>query len=81
MPRRKIEPAWRPMFGQLAFYNGRTSTLAKQRQGFLVKVVAETSGDRLCVEAIGHSGKPVLITIKAANLSQPQPDLFDGLDG
>ena len=58
MPRKKRDSTWRPTFGQLAFYNGRNSTLAKQGQGFLVKVLAETSGDRLCVEAIGHSGKP-----------------------
>lgn len=67
---------WQPKVGTLAFYNGKASTLS--RRGFNVLVVAEARASRLLVEAIGHAGGVVRFTVKAANLNQPQPDLFIG---
>jgi hypothetical protein len=34
----------------------------------------------MCVEIIGHAGRPVQITVKTRNLSPMPPSLFDGLD-
>lgn len=39
-------------------------------------VVAESSGGRFIVEAIGKAGKVVRLTVKRENLAEPQPDLF-----
>lgn len=69
-----VDRTWKPDVGELAFYNGKASTLS--RSGFNVKVVAEARSSRLLVEAIGRSGCVVRFTVKSANLKQPQPDLF-----
>jgi hypothetical protein len=67
---------WQPPIGKLAFYNAENSSLSPGH-GFLVRVVAETGGQRMCVEAIGRHGVPVQITVKTKNLSPPAPGLFD----
>lgn len=74
MGRRK-RVAWTAAPGVLAAYTGRYGRLL--RAGRLVRVVAEASGKRMVVEAIGHKGLPVKFTVKTAHLGQPQPDLFD----
>lgn len=56
-------------------YTGNTSPLL--RGGRRVRVIAEASGRRSIVEAIGHQGRPVRFTVKTTNLASPQPDLFD----
>jgi len=71
-PRKKI---WHPEIGVLATYVGRGSRLA--RGGYNVRVVAETSVDRMVVEAIGRSGQPVRFTVMCKNLAPLQPGLFD----
>jgi hypothetical protein len=43
----------------------------------MVEVVAEASGARMVVRAIGHGGAPVQFTVATRNLGQPQPGLFD----
>lgn len=62
------------MQGQLASYTGRTSRLLRGAK--LLRVLAEASGRRVVVEAIGHAGKPVRFTVLASNLGRPQPQLF-----
>ena len=39
--------------------------------------VAETCADRMVVEAIGRSGRPVRFTVKRENLAPLPPGLFD----
>lgn len=58
--------------GMLATYVGRT-----RRQVRNVRVLAEASGGRMLVEAIGRRGVPVRFTVKRENLVPPAPDLFD----
>ncbi|MDK9702529.1 MAG: hypothetical protein OEL20_05270 [Sulfuritalea sp.] len=67
--------AWAPQPGRYASYTGRTSRLL--RGGRMVEVVAEASGRRMVVRAIGHSGRPVEFTVATKNLGRPQPGLFD----
>jgi hypothetical protein len=67
--------AWKATPGQLASYVGRSSRLL--RGGRTLRVLAEARGKRMLVEAIGHAGMPVIFTVKAMNLGQPQPDFFD----
>ena len=67
--------SWYPQIGVLATYVGRGSSLA--RGGYNVRVVAETSIDRMVVEAIGRSGHPVRFTVMRKNLAPLQPGLFD----
>lgn len=67
--------AWLPQIGLVVSYVGRASRLA--RGGYNVRVVAETCGDRLVVEAIGRMGAPVRFTVKRENLAPLQPGLFD----
>ncbi len=74
MARRKIAK-WMAVPGGFASYIGRSSRLL--RGGRMVKVVAEATGKRMVVEAIGHKGAPVQFTVKTMNLGQPQPGLFD----
>lgn len=69
------KPRWLPQIGSIATYVGRASKLA--RGAFNVRVVAETSADRMVVEAIGRSGSPVRFTVKRENLAPLQPGLFD----
>ena len=66
---------WLPEIGSVVTYIGRASKLA--RSAFNVRVVAETSADRMVVEAIGRSGSPVRFTVKRENLAPLQPGLFD----
>ena len=66
---------WHPEIGILATYVGRGSSLA--RGGYNVRVVAETSADRMVVEAIGRRGHPVRFTVMCKNLAPLQPGLFD----
>jgi hypothetical protein len=61
-----------PAPGTLATYVGRT-----RRQMRNVRVLAEASGGRMLVEAIGRRGVPVRFTVKRENLVPPAPDLFD----
>jgi hypothetical protein len=73
MARKKT--AWLPQIGVVVTYVGRASRLA--RGGYNVRVVAETSGGRMLVEATGRSGSPVRFTVKCENLAPLQPCLFD----
>lgn len=57
--------------------NLRRAVSRLARSAFNVRVVAETSADRLVVEAIGRSGSPVRFTVKRKNLAPLQPGLFD----
>lgn len=66
---------WLPEIGSVVTYIGRASKLV--RGAFNVRVVAETSADRMVVEAIGRSGSPVRFTVKRENLAPLQPGLFD----
>lgn len=61
-----------PSAGSLVTYMGRTRTSARN-----VRVLAEASGGRMVVEAIGRQGVPVRLTVKQENLRPMQPDLFD----
>jgi hypothetical protein len=65
---------WIPQVGIVATYIGRSSRLAAT---YNVRVVAETSADRMVVEAIGRNGLPVRFTVKCKNLAPLQPGLFD----
>lgn len=73
MERRK-RPAWEPMPGEYAAYSGKSGRLL--RAGELVEVVAEASGRRTVVRAIGYSGRPVQFPVLTRNLCRPQPQLF-----
>lgn len=73
MARKKAN--WMPEIGCVATYVGRASRLAKG--GYNVRVVAETSANRMLVEALGRSGEPVRFTVKRENLAPLQPGLFD----
>lgn len=61
-----------PRAGSLVTYMGRARTSARN-----VRVLAEASGGRMVVEAIGRQGVPVRLTVKQENLRLMQPDLFD----
>ncbi|WP_263771400.1 hypothetical protein [Propionivibrio soli] len=73
MPRKKSAPL--PQIGAIVTYVGKSRTLA--RGGYNVRVVAETCGGRMMVEAIGRSGQPVRFSVKNENLAPLQPGLFD----
>lgn len=62
---------WQPRPGSLAIYVGRTANKSR-----IVKVVAEASGGRMCVEAIGKKSAKVQLTVKRENLKEPEPGLF-----
>ena len=66
---------WLPQIGIVASYIGRAGKLA--RGGYNVRVVAETSANRMLVEAIGRAGLPIRFTVKRENLAPLQPGLFD----
>jgi hypothetical protein len=70
MPRAKAH--WLPNAGTVAAYRGRSSKTARN-----VRVIAEASGGRMVVEAIGRQGVPVRLTVKQENLVPMQPGLFD----
>lgn len=73
MARRKKK--WEPSIGAVAQYIGGYSSLS--RHGHTVRVIAEASGRRMVVEAIGKKGAPVRITVKTENLGPVAPGLFD----
>jgi hypothetical protein len=73
MVRRKKK--WEPPIGAVAQYVGGYSSLS--RHGHTVRVIAEASGQRMIVEAIGKRGVPVRITVKTENLAPVAPGLFD----
>lgn len=56
----------------LVTYAGRTRSQMRN-----VRVLAEASGGRMLVEAIGRKGVPVAFTVKRENLMPLAPDLFD----
>ena len=70
MPR--VKSHWLPNAGTVAAYRGRSSKTARN-----VRVIAEASGGRMVVEAIGRKGVPVRLTVKQENLVPMQPGLFD----
>lgn len=67
-----VRNAWIPPAGVLVAYAGRNRKLARN-----VRVLAEASGGRMVVEAIGRQGVAVRLTVKRDNLAPMQPDLFD----
>lgn len=73
MGRRKRK--WEPTIGAVAQYVGGYSSLS--RHGHTVRVIAEASGKRMVVEAIGKNGAPVRCTVKTENLGPVAPGLFD----
>ncbi len=70
MPR--VRSTWLPDAGTVATYRGRSSKSTRN-----VRVLAEASGGRMVVEAIGRQGVPVRLTVKQENLVPMQPGLFD----
>lgn len=60
-----------PIPGCLAAYTGRAASGKRT-----MRVIAEASGGRFVVEAIGKAGKLVRLTVKKESLAEPQPDLF-----
>lgn len=68
---------WQPLAGQDAIHvvrsRGRRPGLTRR-----VTVLAEASGQRMVVAAIGRKGIPVRLTVKTENLHPPQEDLFSG---
>ena len=70
MPRDKF-PTF-PAAGTFVAYRGRSGKGERN-----VRVVAEASGGRMVVEAIGRQGIPVRLTVKRENLVPMQPCLFD----
>ncbi len=63
---------WLPDAGAFVAYRGRSSKSERN-----VRVIAEASGGRMVVEAIGRQGVPVRLTVKRENLVPMQPCLFD----
>lgn len=61
-----------PSAGSVVVYRGRSSKSERN-----VRVLAEASGGRMVVEAIGRQGVSVRLTIKQENLLPMQPGLFD----
>lgn len=61
-----------PSAGTVATFRGRSSKSTRN-----VRVIAEASGGRMVVEAIGKQGIPVRLTVKQENLLPMQPGLFD----
>ena len=68
-------PSWIPPTGSLVTFSGRSQRGLSRN----VRVIAEASGGRMIVEAIGRQGVPVRLTVKQENLSPMQPSLFDPL--
>lgn len=64
--------SWFPHAGLVVAYAGRSKKTARN-----VKVVAEATGGRMVVEAIGRKGVPVRVTVKRESLRPLQPSLFD----
>lgn len=68
---RSIMPPWHPSPGKLATYLGRSGSQRRH-----MRVIAEASGGRFIVEAIGRKGVLVRLTVKCESLIEPQPDLW-----
>jgi hypothetical protein len=62
---------WKPSPGTFALYVGRTRSSTR-----MVRILAEASGGFMCVEAVGRKGNKVQLSVKAANLREPERDLF-----
>jgi hypothetical protein len=62
---------WKPTPGVFAVYVGRTRASTR-----MVRILAEASGGYMCVEAVGRKGSKVQLSVKAANLREPERDLF-----
>ena len=56
----------------LAEYRGRTASSRR-----MVKVLAEASGGRMCVEAFGKKGYNVRLTVKRESLREAEQGLFE----
>ncbi len=69
---RRAKAPWLPPAGTVAVFRGRSFSASRN-----VRVVAEASGGRMVVEAIGKQGVPVRLTVKQENLVPLQPSLFD----
>ena len=67
----KTQKSWMPPVGALVVYAARSRKLTRN-----VRVVAEASGGRMVVEAIGRQGVCVRLTVKRENLRPMAPDLF-----
>ena len=63
-----------PEIGSVVTYVGTSRRLA--RGGYNVRVVAETSKNRMVVEAVGRGGQPVRFSVKNENRAPLQPTLF-----
>ena len=70
-PKASGKTKWIPTPGQLATYVGRSGS---QRRNMLV--IAEASGGRFIVQAIGRKGDLVRLTVKRESLVEPEPDLW-----
>lgn len=68
----RVKTPWLPNAGTVATYRGRRTASTRN-----VRVIAEASGGRMVVEAIGKQGLPVRLTVKRENLMPMQPGLFD----
>ena len=68
----KMQKTWMPPVGALVVYAARSRKLTRN-----VRVVAEASGGRMVVEAIGRQGVCVRLTVKRENLQPMAPDLFN----
>ncbi len=70
-PKARGKTKWIPTPGQLATYIGRSGS---QRRNMLV--IAEASGGRFIVQAIGRKGELVRLTVKRESLVEPEPDFW-----
>ena len=68
----QVKPCRLPVAGTVAVYRSPSS-----RQARNVRVIAEASGGRMVVEAIGRQGVPVRLTVKQDYLMPIPPGLFD----
>lgn len=66
---------WTPVCGLPAIYVGRHHSGARRERR--VEVLAEASGGRMVVAAIGKAGAAVRIVVKAENLKPVMAGLFD----
>ncbi len=74
MPRKKKE-VWVPAIGGEAMFISTSGVGGPC--GRRVRIMAEASGRRMIVEAIGLKGEPVNLTVKAKQLMPVQPGLFN----
>ena len=67
----RVQRTWMPPVGAVVVYAARNCQLTRN-----VRVLAEASGGRMVVEAIGRQGVCVRLTVKRENLRPMEPDLF-----